>query len=65
MLLDVAVRQARAADKSCALADFNGLFLYIATNGTKAWHFCYSWTGKRERISFGTYLSGAVAERSA
>jgi len=45
----------RAADKPYALADFDGLFLNISPNGTKAWHFRFSWAGKRERISFGTY----------
>jgi len=56
MLSGLAVRQPKAPDKPySSLADFNGLFLHIATNGTKAWHFGFSWVGKCERISFCIY----------
>jgi len=62
MLSDLAVRQAKAADKPYSLADFDGLFLHIAANGTKAWHFRFSWAGKRDRISFGTYPALALKQ---
>jgi len=55
MLSDLTVRQVKAADKPYALADFDDLFLNISPNGTKSWHFRFSWASKRDRISFGIY----------
>jgi len=55
MASDLTVRQVKPADKPYALADFDGLFLNIFPNDTKAWHFRFSWAGKRERISFFIY----------
>lgn len=55
MLSDLMLRQARATGKPYSLADFDGLYLYISAIGTKAWHFRYTWNGKRERMTFGAY----------
>lgn len=55
MLTDLKVRQAKVTGKSYAIADFDGLYLNISATGFKAWHFRFSWGGKRERISFGAY----------
>lgn len=54
-LTDTAVRQAKPAEKDFTLTDGSGLSLFIATNGTKSWHFRYSWHGKQPRMSLGTY----------
>ncbi|UZD96229.1 integrase arm-type DNA-binding domain-containing protein [Pseudomonas corrugata] len=54
-LTDTAVRQAKPAEKEYSLTDGNGLSLYVATNGTKSWHFRFSWHGKQPRFSLGTY----------
>ncbi|QLG93746.1 integrase arm-type DNA-binding domain-containing protein [Pseudomonas yamanorum] len=54
-LTDTAVRQAKPADKDFSLTDASGLSLFVATNGTKSWHFRYSWLGKQPRYSLGTY----------
>ncbi|MBA4359535.1 MAG: integrase [Pseudomonas sp.] len=54
-LTDTAVRQAKPADKDVTLTDGSGLSLFIATNGTKSWHFRFSWHGKQPRMSLGTY----------
>lgn len=54
-LTDTAVRQAKPADKSFTLTDASGLSLYVAPNGTKSWHFRFSWHGKQPRMSLGTY----------
>lgn len=54
-LTDTAVRQAKPADKDVTLTDGSGLSLFIATNGTKSWHFRFSWHGKQPRVSLGTY----------
>ena len=55
MLTDLKARQAKMTGKSYAIADFDGLYLNISATGFKAWHFRFSWGGKRERISFGAY----------
>jgi hypothetical protein len=34
---------------------FRRLCLFVSANGAKAWHFRFSWGGKRERVSFGSY----------
>jgi integrase len=54
-LTDTAVRQAKPADKEYTIADGSGLSLLIAPNGTKSWHFRFTWHGKQPRISLGTY----------
>ncbi|AVJ20955.1 MULTISPECIES: integrase arm-type DNA-binding domain-containing protein [Pseudomonas] len=54
-LTDTAVRQAKPADKDFSLTDASGLSLFVATNGTKSWHFRFSWHGKQPRYSLGTY----------
>ena len=54
-LTDTAVRQAKAADKDFTLTDASGLSLFVARNGTKSWHFRFSWLGKQPRMSLGTY----------
>ncbi|UZZ09397.1 tyrosine-type recombinase/integrase [Ectopseudomonas mendocina] len=55
MLSDLTVRQAKATGKPYTLADFDGLSLFVSANGSKAWHFRFSWGGKRDRMSFGSY----------
>jgi len=54
-LKDVTIRQAKSTDKPYTLKDYDGLFLFVAVNGTKSWHFRFSWHGKEVRISLGTY----------
>lgn len=54
-LTDTAVRQAKPADKDFTITDGSGLSLFIASNGTKSWHFRFSWHGKQPRMSLGTY----------
>ncbi|MDF8361363.1 tyrosine-type recombinase/integrase [Achromobacter anxifer] len=55
MLSDLMARQAKATGKPYALADFDGLYLYVSAIGSKVWHFRYSWLGKRARVTFGGY----------
>jgi len=55
-LTDTAVRQAKPKkDKPYTISDIDGLSLHVAVNGTKSWHFRFSWQDKQPRISFGTY----------
>jgi hypothetical protein len=51
MLTDVIVRQAKITEKSYALVDFDGLYLYVSAAGNKLWRFRYAWLGRR---SYGT-----------
>ena len=62
MLTDLKARQAKMTGKSYAIADFDGLYLNISATGFKAWHFRFSWGGKRERISFGGYPALSLKE---
>lgn len=61
-LTDTAVRQAKPTDKDYTLTDGDGLSLFVAANGTKSWHFRFSWHGKQPRISLGTYPEISLRE---
>jgi len=61
-LTDTAIRQARPKAKSYSIRDFDGLFLYVATNGTRSWHFRFTWQSKEAKISFGTYPDLSLQE---
>ena len=54
-LSDLKIRKAQPRSKSYTLLDCDGLALYIDPNGSKHWHFRYSWQKKQIRISLGTY----------
>ncbi|NML33884.1 tyrosine-type recombinase/integrase [Paraburkholderia antibiotica] len=49
------VEAAKPSSRDYILNDGDGLFLFVATSGTKSWHFRYSLAGKRARVSFGVY----------
>lgn len=65
MLLDLMARQAKSTGKPYALADFDGLYLYVSAIRTKAWHFRYSWFGKHERITLGNYPALSLKDARA
>ena len=54
-LTDTAARQAKPKASSYTLGDTGGLALYVDKNGSKAWHFRFSWHQKQQRISLGSY----------
>lgn len=54
-LTHTVIRQARPKAKAYILNDIEGLSLYVASNGSKYWHFRFSWRGRQQRISFGNY----------
>ena len=54
-LTDAVVRQAPTSGADYALTDMDGLALFVSAQGTKRWHFRFSWAGKQPRISLGTY----------
>ena len=52
---DLAVRQAKAAEKTYSIPETDGLGLVVTPTGGKSWHLRYYWLGKQKRISLGTY----------
>ncbi len=56
-LTDTEAKLAKSKAKEYNLADGNGLYLRVKTNGTKLWLFNYThlYTGKRVNISLGQY----------
>lgn len=62
MLSDLMVRQAKTTGKPYTLADADGLSLFVSANGAKAWHFRFTWGGKRDRMSFGSYPALSLKE---
>lgn len=61
-LTDTAVKQAKTQEKPYTLKDSDGLFLYVAPNGSKSWHYRFTWHGKQPRISIGTYPAISLRE---
>jgi len=54
-LTDVAIRNAKPADKPVKMTDGGGLYLLLATNGSKWWRLDYRFAGKRKTLSMGVY----------
>ncbi|VVN69469.1 Prophage integrase IntA [Pseudomonas fluorescens] len=54
-LSDLAVRQAKAAEKTYSIPETDGLGLVVTPTSGKSWHLRYYWLGKQKRISSGTY----------
>lgn len=56
------IKNAKPRDKSYKLSDGNGLFLLIATNGSKYWRFKYRFNGKEKLLALGVYNQITLAE---
>jgi integrase len=61
-LTDTAVRQAKPREKDYSISDSAGLSLFVASKGSKSWHFRFSWHGQQPRISLGTYPEISLRE---
>ncbi|SON54332.1 putative prophage CPS-53 integrase [Hartmannibacter diazotrophicus] len=57
----MAVRKAAAKEKPYKMADRDGLYLLVKTNGAKAWRFDYRYGGKRKTIGLGVYPAVSLA----
>lgn len=55
MLTDTKIRNAKAKDRPYKLPRESGLGLIVNPNGSKWWRFTYSFGGKENTISLGTY----------
>jgi hypothetical protein len=56
------VDKAKPSSKQRKLFDGNGLFLLVSPSGGKWWRFKYSFAGKENTISFGTYPEISLAQ---
>jgi integrase len=61
-LTDVAIKNAKPRSKTYRLYDEKGLYLEIATNGSKRWRLKYRFNGKEQRLSLGTYPEVSLKE---
>lgn len=48
-LSDLAVRRAKAAEKTYGIPETDGLGLVVTPTGGKSWHLGYYWLGKQTR----------------
>lgn len=55
MLADIAVRNAKAADKPYKLSDERGLYLHVMPNGGRYWRMNYRHVGKQKTLALGIY----------
>ena len=56
------IKNSKPRDKAYKLSDGNGLFLLIATNGSKYWRFKYRFNGKEKLLALGVYNQITLAE---
>lgn len=56
------VNKAKAADKPYKLADGDGMYLLVHTNGSKYWRMDYRLDGKRKTLALGTYPDTSLEE---
>lgn len=61
-LTDVHCRNARSRDVPYKLADGQGLYLYVAVNGSRLWRMDYAFDGKRKTLSLGAYPIVGLSE---
>lgn len=60
-LIDPKVRTAKSKEKAYKFSDEKGLFLYVATNGSKYWRFKYRYQGKEKLLALGVYPDVSLA----
>ena len=61
-LTDLAVRTAKPAERPFKLWDTRGLFLLVATSGSKLWRFKYRHGGKEKLLACGKYPEISLKE---
>jgi integrase len=62
MLTDTAVKKAKPGDKPIRMFDAGGLYLEVATSGSKLWRFKYRFEGKEKRQALGVYPDTSLAK---
>lgn len=61
-LTDVAIKNAKPADKAIRLFDGGGLYLEVSPAGGKWWRLKYRYDGKEKRLSLGVYPDVGLKE---
>lgn len=61
-LSDLALRNAKPAEKPYKLFDSGGLYLLVQTNGSRLWKLKYRFDGKERSLAFGPYPLVSLAE---
>jgi integrase len=61
-LTNIAIRNAKSADKPARLFDGGGLYLEVSIAGTKLWRLKYRFDGKEKRLSLGIYPDVSLAK---
>ena len=61
-LSDALVKHCKPKSKAYTLKDIEGLTLFVSPSGGKSWHFRFTLSGKRQRISLGVYPEVGLAE---
>lgn len=55
MLTDAALKCMKSRDKPFKVADRDGLYIRVGTNGSISFRYDYRINGRRETITFGKY----------
>lgn len=55
MLTETAIKNLKPKDKPYKVSDFQGLYIELATSGSKTWRLKYRYDGKEKRLTIGTY----------
>jgi integrase len=64
-LSDNKIKTLRAGDKPIKVFDGGGLYLFVATTGSKLWRMTYRLAGKAQTVTFGPYPLVTLAEARA
>src|SRR5688500_2965183 len=61
-LSTLAIKKAKKKDKAYKLADMEGLYLLVKTNGSRLWRFDYRHEGKRKTAAFGAFPAVSLVQ---
>ncbi|EIS0960112.1 tyrosine-type recombinase/integrase [Salmonella enterica] len=61
-LTDAKVRALKPREKTYRLGDAGGLYVEVATNGSRYWRMKYRVAGKEKRLAFGVYPDVSLAD---
>ena len=61
-LTDAKVRALKPREKAYRLGDAGGLYVEVATNGSRYWRMKYRVAGKEKRLAFGVYPDVSLAD---
>jgi len=64
-LTDTTICNVKPTDKLQKLFDGNGLFLFVASGGTKSWRWKYRFQGREKLLTFGVYPQLSLKEARA